>query len=36
MGGYAARKSRLLLHNMAYICGIELLLALNAVEQLQL
>lgn len=36
MGGFAARKSALLLENMANISAIELLMVFNAVEQLGL
>jgi histidine ammonia-lyase len=36
MGGFAARKSGSLLENMANISAIELLMAYNAVKQLNL
>jgi histidine ammonia-lyase len=35
MGGFAARKSSTLLHNVAHILGIELLLCLSAVDFLE-
>jgi len=36
MGGFAARKSKLILDNMAQILGVELLMALDAVDILQM
>lgn len=35
MGGFAARKAHMLINNIASICGVELLLAFNAVYQLE-
>jgi histidine ammonia-lyase len=35
MGGYAARKSREVLENMAYILGIELMHCLQAVDLIE-
>lgn len=34
MGGFAARKSLLMLENIAYILGIELILALQAADMI--
>ena len=34
MGGFAARKSRILLDNMAFIVGIELMAALQSIDLL--
>ena len=35
MGGFAARKSRLILDNMAFIVGIELMMALQSIDLLK-
>lgn len=36
MGGFAARKAKILYDNMAFILGIELMCALQAVDLLQM